>query len=147
MRTILDKKNWRMVKLSARLEEEISTLQIELSREIEKRQECINYAGNLIEAFKLSRTNRDVCWKLRRMYEIIQKSEKTIAGLQKILGKKVKEYELMNSPLSTSVQLETSRRNSLPTGSVGYKHVHKGSPVGSKDAATSNLPMQKTEAR
>ena len=61
MRTILDKKNGQMVKLSARLEEEISILQIELSREIEKRQECVNYAAKLIEAFKLSWTNKDVC--------------------------------------------------------------------------------------
>ena len=63
-----------------------------------------------------------------------KKKQKTIAELQKIIDK-VKEYKLLNSPLSNSVQLETIRQNSA-NGSVGYKHVHKGTPIKSKDAAT-----------
>ena len=70
------------------------------------------------------------------MYETFQKSAKAIAKLQKFIDQKVKEYELLNCPLSTSLQLETSRQDSVPSGSVGYQHDHKGTPVVSKDAAT-----------
>ena len=70
------------------------------------------------------------------MYKTSEKSGKTIAELQKIIDKEVKEYELLNCPLSTSVQLEKSGQNSVPSGSVGYKHVHKGTTLVSNDAAT-----------
>ena len=49
-----------MAQLSVWLEEEISTLQIELSLEIEKRQECINYAVKQVEVLKGSRANNEV---------------------------------------------------------------------------------------
>ena len=104
-KTTLDQANWQMAQLSARLEEEISTIQFELNREVERKQECINYAVMHIEAFKISRLNNKVCRKVGRMYETFRKSEKTIAELQKIIDKKVEEYELLNCPLSTSVQL------------------------------------------
>ena len=55
---------------------------------------------------------------------------------QKKQLQKVKEYELLKSPLSTSVQLKTSRQNVVPSSSVGYKRVHKGIQVVSKNAAT-----------
>ena len=132
VRTALERTNWQMAQLSARLEEEISTLQIELSREIEKRQECINYAVKHNDAYKRSRANSEVCRKMDEMCDTFYKSEKEIAELEKIIDQKVKEYELLNSPLSTSVQLETRRQNIFPSGSVGYKYV----PVVSKDAAT-----------
>ena len=70
VRTTIDKANWQMAQLSTRLEEEISTLQIELSREIEKRQESINYAVKHIEALKRSRPNREVCRKMKNVTNV-----------------------------------------------------------------------------
>ena len=100
------------------------------------RQERINYAVKHIEAFKCSRPNNVACQKMRRINEMFPISEKTIAELQKIIFKKVKAYELLKCPLSTSKQHGKSRQNSVLGGSVGHKHVLKGTPVLSKDAAT-----------
>ena len=134
-----------MAQLCARLEKEISTPQIELCREIEKRQEFFNYEVKHIEAYNRSTPNSKVCWTMRRFHQTFRKSEEKFAELQKIIDKKTKEYELLNSPLSISVQLETSRQNTVPSSSVGYKHVHKGTPAMSKDAASYQFRELKRE--
>ena len=125
-----------MTQLSVRLEDEISILPVELSRVVEKRQECINYAVKHNEAYKRSSPNSEVCWKMDEMFSKFRKSEKAIAELQKVIDQKVKEYELLNSPLSTSVQLETIWQNFVPSGSVSYSDVGNGIPVRSRVAAT-----------
>ena len=72
-----------------------------------------------------SRPNSKTWRKMKSMYETFEKSEKTIAVFQKILDKKVKIYELMKSSLSTSQQLKTCRPDFVPSGSVGFKNLHK----------------------
>ena len=125
VRTALQKTNGQIARLSAQLDEGTSNLQLELNSVFEIRQECVNYAVKHYEAYKRS------CLKMDKMYETFQKSEKSIAELQKIIQQKMKEYELMNSPLSKLCSewfnklQNSSRRNSGAVKRCNNVQVHR----------------------
>ena len=74
-----------MAQFSGRLEEEISTLQIELNRGIEKRQECIDYSVKNREAFKRSRPKSEVCREMRTMYETFHNQREQLQSFRRSL--------------------------------------------------------------